>query len=107
MKTSVKRNLWRIVGVLIVVSLALRIGLEPIVLHYVNKALGNLDGYRGQVDDIDIALYRGAYRIDSLVIEKIDGDFPEPFVNIPLTDISVEWKSLWQGGIVAEVVMEK
>lgn len=85
---------------------AIRIALEPVALHYVNKALDNLEGYRGHVDDINIALYRGAYRIDSLTIEKIDGEFPEPFVEIPLMDISIEWNALFRRAIVAEVIME-
>lgn len=81
--------------------------LEPVALHYVNKALADLKGYKGSVKDVDIHLYRGAYRIDSLIIEKIDKGKTQPFFAAPGTDISIEWKSLFNGAIVAEFSVEK
>ncbi len=107
MVKTAKKRLWWTLGIILFILIALRIALEPIALHYVNKALANLEGYKGEVKDIDIALYRGAYRIESLIIKKIDGDFPEPFVNIPEMDISIEWKAIWHGAIVGEIVMEE
>lgn len=106
MKGKNKKRIGWIIGILILVLVGLRLALEPIAVYFVNKALAELDGYQGKVDDIDIALYRGAYRLDSLMIEKIDGDFPEPFVNIPHTDISVEWAALFKGSIVGEIILE-
>lgn len=100
-----KRTWWTI-GIIVVFFIALNLALEPVALHYVNKALGNLKGYHGQVKDIDIALYRGAYRIDSLSIEKTDGKFPQPFVNIGAIDISIEWRALFHGAVVGEIILE-
>lgn len=97
---------------IIILSIALLLviinfALEPIALHYVNKALADLKGYKGSVKDVDIHLYRGAYRIDTLVIEKIDKGKTQPFFSAPGTDISIEWKSLFDGAIVAEFSVEK
>ena len=89
-----------IVALLIVARLLL----PYFVLRYVNKTLANLDGYTGHVNDVDIALYRGAYQIDSLNIRKVAGKIEEPFISIPKMDLSVEWKSLFKGKLVAEVV---
>lgn len=89
-----------IVALLIVARLLL----PYYVLRYVNKTLANLDGYTGHVNDVDIALYRGAYQIDSLNIRKVAGKIEEPFISIPKMDLSVEWKSLFKGKLVAEVV---
>ncbi|HAJ81870.1 MAG TPA: hypothetical protein DCO64_05460, partial [Zunongwangia profunda] len=55
-----------ILGALIV----FRLFLPLIVKNYVNKTLNNIPGYHGHVEDIDIALWRGAYTIDSLVLIK-------------------------------------
>ena len=60
-------------------------------------------GYTGHVDDIDIQLIRGAYQINDLRIRKINGKVKEPFIYIPKTDLSVEWKSLFKGKLVSEV----
>ncbi len=83
--------------------IALRIALPFIVLHYLNKYLANLGEYTGHVEDVDIALLRGAYQIEDLRIEKIAGKKKQPFLYIPLMDLSVEWKSLFKGAIVGEV----
>ncbi|HSD09129.1 DUF748 domain-containing protein [Flavobacterium sp.] len=92
-----------IIALLVIINFAL----EPVALHYVNKALADLKGYKGSVKNIEIHLYRGAYRIDTLVIEKIEKGKSLPFFSAPGTDISIEWKSLFKGAIVAELSVEK
>jgi len=37
----------------------------------VNKVLNDIEGYQGSITDVDLHLYRGAYIIDSLVIENV------------------------------------
>nr|WP_250428289.1 DUF748 domain-containing protein [Pontibacter ruber] len=74
--------------------------------RYVNKTLNELPGYNGHVDDIDIHLYRGAYTIKGLVLIEEKGNPTYPFLKIPRTDLSVEWKSLFKGKLVGEVEME-
>lgn len=59
--------------------------------------------YTGHVEDLDIHLIRGAYQLDDLRIRKINGKIKEPFLFIPKTDLSVEWKSLFKGKLVSEV----
>ena len=92
---------------IIVLFIALHFALEPVALHYVNKALANIEGYDGHVEDVDIALWRGAYAIDSLKLEKVDGNLRKPFVAIDRIDLSVEWKALFKGAIVGEIIMVK
>lgn len=98
MKKSVKI----ILGIVVLLIVA-RLLLPYFVLKYVNKTLANLDGYTGHVSDVDIALYRGAYQIDSINIRKVDGKIEKPFIMIPKMDLSVEWNSLFKGKLVAEV----
>lgn len=62
-----------------------------------------MGGYTGHVEDITIQLIRGAYQIEDMRIRKINGKIREPFVFIPKTDLSVEWKSLFKGKLVSEV----
>lgn len=92
---------------LVVLLVILNFLLEPIVLKYVNKTLNEIEGYQGEVKDIDIALWRGAYRIDSLRLDKLDGKFPEPFFETRSIDISIEWKALFNGAIVGEIIVDK
>ncbi len=90
-------------GVVVLLIIA-RLLLPYFVLKYVNKTLADLNGYTGHVNDVDIALYRGAYQLDSLNIRKVNGKIEEPFISIPKMDLSVEWQSLFKGKLVAEVV---
>ncbi len=80
-----------------------RLLLPYIVLRYVNKMLADMGSYTGHIEDVDIALIRGAYQIDDLRIRKINGKVKEPFLYIPKSDLSVEWRALWKGKLVGEV----
>jgi hypothetical protein len=92
---------------ILVLLIAFRIALPYIVLHVVNEKLAKLDGYYGHVEDVDISLLRGAYRIEGIRIVKTGGRVPVPFFRSDSIDISVEWKALLDGAIVAELVLER
>ncbi len=101
------KKFWITLGIIVALIVAINFLLEPVALKYVNKTLSEIDGYRGEVKDIDIALWRGAYRIDSLKLDKLNGDFPEPFFQVDAIDISIQWGALFKGSIVGEIVVEK
>lgn len=90
-------------GVLLLLLIAGRLALPSFVISYVNKTLDEIPGYAGSISDVDISLYRGAYTIDSLVLKTTDGDAPQPFVSVPVMDLSVHWRALFDGAIVGEI----
>lgn len=97
-----KKRYW--IPLLIVLMLiAARIALPYWVTNRVNTILQDIPGYTGSVSDVDLHLYRGAYVIDSLRIEKMEGDLPVPFVFIDRIDLSVQWPALLDGAIVGEI----
>jgi hypothetical protein len=89
-----------------VILIAFRLALPFLVTRYVNNVLSELPGHRGQIDGVSIQLIRGAYQIDSLKIFKVDGHKEIPFIDIPLTDLSVEWDALLHGEVVGEIHFE-
>ena len=91
--------------IIIIVLIAFRLYLPTLVKNYVNKVLAEIPGYYGHVDDIDIALIRGAYVIDGMYLNKGTAESQVPFLNFPKSDISIEWKSLFRGKIVSEIIM--
>ncbi|GAB3489680.1 DUF748 domain-containing protein [Spirosoma knui] len=93
----------KILIALVVLLVVARLLLPYFVLKYVNKTLADMGEYTGHVEDIDIQLIRGAYQIDELRIRKVNGKIKEPFLYMPKTDLSVEWKSLFKGKLVSEV----
>jgi uncharacterized protein YhdP len=91
-------------AVLVIALVALRLALPSIVRDYVNDKLQALEAYDGSVNDIDLHLWRGAYRIVGLNIVKTGAEQPVPFFTCEAIDLSVEWKSLMRGSLVAEGV---
>lgn len=94
-----------ILGILILVRLIL----PSVVLHYANKTLAGMNGYYGHIEDIDIALIRGAYKIDSIYLNKVDtiSQKQTSFFSASEIDLSVEWKALFHGSIVGELIFER
>jgi len=84
------------------VLVAARVALPDIVERYANRRLAALKAYDGHVGDIDIHLWRGAYSIDDIVIVKTGAKRPVPFFQARRVDLSVEWRSLLKGRVVAE-----
>jgi len=103
---NIKTGYWVIAG-LIIVLIIIRLALPSMVKSYVNRKLNELPGYTGHVDDIDIHLIRGAYAIDGLELRKKTDPAKYPFLQIRRTDLSIEWKSLFKGRLVGEVIMNQ
>jgi len=97
-----RRSTLIVVVVVLAVLLAARLALPSIVRHYVNNTLQTLHSYQGSVDEIDIHLWRGAYRIVGMRIEKRDSQQPVPFFSTEQLDLAVEWRSLAHGKVVAK-----
>lgn len=96
---------WVIILGTLVLLIAFRLVLPRIVLHYANKSLAKLEGYYGHINDIDLSIYRGAYQIDDIFIDKVDtvsGD-SVPFFASDRIDLSVEWPALFDGRVVGKL----
>ncbi|MGA9639602.1 DUF748 domain-containing protein [Flavobacterium sp.] len=100
-----RKKRYQFLFVLVVLLIAFRIYLPTLVKNQINKTLAAIPGYYGHVEDIDIALYRGAYIIKGMYLNKMDAKSQVPFLNFPQNDISIEWKSVFKGKIVSEIIM--
>ncbi|MBF8730626.1 MULTISPECIES: DUF748 domain-containing protein [Pseudomonas] len=101
------RYRWPLIGLasLVALLLALHLALPYLVRDYLNDRLADMGDYRGHITDVDLAWWRGAYQINELKIVKTTGKVPVPFLEAPLIDLSVSWRSLWYDhAVVAEVV---
>jgi len=106
-RRSIKKKRHAIPLIIIALLIVVRIALPYIVKNYVNGVLADIPGYYGQVDDIDINLYRGAYVIKKLYLNKVDAGSEVPLIDLEKTDISVQWKALFDGKIVSEVILTR
>src|SRR5215203_1996413 len=99
--TRILRTLMIIVIVLVVIRLVMPF----VILHFANKQLASMDGYRGHIKDIDLALIRGAYKVDSIYLNKVDSTTHKetPFFAASLIDLAIEWKALMHGSLVGNI----
>jgi hypothetical protein len=97
---------WRVVLIVLVMLTAFRLALPFIVTRHVKKVLGELNGYHGTINDVNIHLIRGGYQIIGLKIFK-DGNAKIPYADIPVTDLFIQWDAVLQGAIVGEICFNK
>ncbi|CAM2966198.1 DUF748 domain-containing protein [Rariglobus hedericola] len=96
---------WLWIGIIAALLLAVRIALPFVIRDAINKRLAVVEGYSGKVDDIDLQLFRGAYRIDGVSISKRENDRLEPFFAAELVDFSISWGELFHGRLVSDIFL--
>src|SRR5665213_4623748 len=72
-RSKKRKILFIILGSLLIILIALRIALPYILLKVVNRELTRVKGYSGHVNDIDVALIRGAYTLKQTKLDKTGG----------------------------------
>jgi hypothetical protein len=78
--------------------------IAPIALQrYVNRVLDRANGYHGQIGDVDISLWRGAYQIEDVDIVKDEARAAVLRRRV----ISGEWHALLDGALVGEIQLEQ
>jgi len=83
---------------------SVRLALPAGVRAYVNRTIGDLEGYEGEIDDLDLNLWRGAYEIEGLTLRKAAGNPGEPFAKVRRIDLSVQWAALLHGKLAGEAI---
>ncbi len=88
-----------IAAVLVLIRASLPIAIQ----RYVNHQLSQSPNYDSRIGDVDLYLLRGAYTIDDVAINKIEGDIPVPLFAARSVEFSVLWSALLTGEIVSEI----
>ncbi|QCF25443.1 DUF748 domain-containing protein [Hydrocarboniclastica marina] len=101
-----KRKVFWILGVVVVLLVIVRVALPSYLQRYVNQTLASAEGYSGQVGDIDLAIWRGAYVINDVEINKASGDVYAPFFSAEEIDLSILMPALFRGHLVGEILLQ-
>ncbi|WP_107037703.1 DUF748 domain-containing protein [Brumimicrobium mesophilum] len=102
-----KRRRRIILYAFLVVIIGFRIWLPYFLRDKIVAAVNEVDGYECTLEDIDLHLFRGAMIFKEFEIKITENSVTKPFVYCKNTDISVEWKAIFQGSIVSEVVLDE
>lgn len=95
------------VAVIAVLLLVARIGLPFVVKRQINDRLQRIPGYTGQVEDIGIHLWRGAYSLHGIRILRQNARVQEPFFRAEHIDFSLAWRELWRRKIVSDILIDR
>jgi hypothetical protein len=106
-KRIYQRKRYLIPFIILALLIAGRLVLPYFVTRYVNKVLADIPGYWGKIDDVDIHLYRGAYKIQGLELYTVKGSQRIPFLDFPDTDLSIYWKAILKGEIAGKVAFAR
>jgi hypothetical protein len=102
------RRLFGIPFVLIVLALiGARLAAPTVVRWYVNRTIDQSPLYDGQIGDIDIHLWRGAYTINDIRLNKVTGNVPVPLFAARRLDLAMQWNALLAGEIVGKVRIDQ
>ncbi|HQV53172.1 MAG: DUF748 domain-containing protein [Flavobacteriales bacterium] len=100
-----KHRRFRIIAIIVGILLLLRIALPYVLLRVANDRLSKIPGYYGHIDDLDLAIIRGAYQLERFDLQRVDTVSLErtPFIASKLIDISIEWRALFKGSLVGVI----
>lgn len=93
-----------IVGLLLLLGLV-RLLLPWLLARAINDRLGSLPAHHGVVGDVDLQLFRGAYRLHNVSIRQ-RGEDGEPLVSVRTVDFSLAWRELFRGRVVSDIVLD-
>src|ERR1019366_8952494 len=83
-----------VVGVLLI---AARAALPYVLRKAINARLDRIPDYTGWVTEVGVGLWRGAYTLNGVVIQKRNGAVKEPYFRAERIDFSVAWRELFRG----------
>ncbi len=105
-KRGFRRKRYIIPLVILMLLIAFRLYLPTLVKNHVNKVLAEIPGYHGQLDDIDISIFRATYTINEMTLEKASAKSEIPFLKFPRILISVDWEAVFEGKFASKIQID-
>jgi hypothetical protein len=106
-----KRHRLRAIGIIALILLVLggvgRAILPWFVRDYVNRTLDRNPLYEGRIGEVEIHLWRGAYSIRDVRINKRTGNVPVPLFAAKRVDFAIQWNALVHGRVVGRMLMDE
>jgi len=92
--------------VLVLLLVSARLALPFALKSAINERLSHIPDYRGSVESVGIALWRGAYFLERVKVVKLAGNGKEePFFFSRSIDFSIAWREIFRGKFVSDIVV--
>lgn len=103
---KIPRSIW-VVAALAVILIGARLVLLQYVTRHVNNALAGVQGYTCKVGDVDLYLYRGAFQLQDVQINKTEVQSDIPLLYASAIDIAIDWNALLDEAFVSDITFER
>ena len=100
---SLRRQRWivAIVSAVLVVVVAAYLATPYVIKNYLNdNVLNNVGDYHGYVEDVDVNLLKGAYKLQDVYLYRKEGNADIPFFYVASFYIALSWDALMEGAIL-------
>ena len=94
-----------LVIVILLLLIALRAGAPLWLEQRINQHLAALPVYTGEVGDVDLHLWRAAYRMNGVRIVKREAAPDKPLFDAHRLEFALRWEALWRGHAVADILV--
>ena len=84
-----------------------RLFLPHLLKTAINQRLNAIPAYHGHVDDVGVSLFRGAYTMTGLQLDKREAGETRPFLSVERIDFSLAWRELFHGKVVSEITAHR
>lgn len=82
--------------------IGIRVILPSVIEKYANNYLGTFSPIvSGHIDDIDLSIIRGAYRVEGVTVKLKRMD--QTLLTVASTEVSLAWRELFKGKILADI----
>lgn len=103
-----KKTWFTVIVVTVLLLIFARVGAPYAVQYYINQQINQTKGITGQVGDVDLHLYRGAYAVDDIEIYAVDEQSsPKPLLSVKTLDFSLAWSAVLNGNLVTNMVFSQ
>jgi hypothetical protein len=101
------RRVFVTIAAIVVVLIGVRVALPYVIANQINKRLEDIPGYRGQVDEVHLNLFRGAYTLVGISIYRVNSGREDPFFLARTIDFSIAWRELFHGKVVSDIFIDR
>lgn len=91
----------------LLVLIGARLALPFLLTRYVNDRLDSLRGFEGTVGAIRVNLFKEAYTVYDLRLNKTGGEIPVPFLAADNMELALEWREMLRGNLTGTVAFEE
>lgn len=101
------RKLLLAAALLATLLVGLRLALPDWIRDELNQRLDHMGAYHGHISTVELELWAGGYALEGLTITKRTAEVPVPFFSGERIDITLSWKALLHGSVVAQATFHQ